>query len=136
MPPLIYITLISHILFIKHMIYTTYNTISCNIPHILIHQNAQWMHDLNPCPSSPRYSYTYALIPRRDALNPGVPLITHQPVKFLWILGDPIPHCCVLFIEIYIFTKNWAESLLFGELYLIYNLYNSITITHLGSQQK
>ena len=35
-----------------------YDTISCNILHILSHQNAQWMHDLNPCPSSLRYLYT------------------------------------------------------------------------------
>ena len=56
--------------------------------------------------------------------NPGVPLTTCQPAEFLWISGDPIPHCCVLFIGIHIFTKNRAESPLFGELYPTYNLYN------------
>ena len=40
-----------------------------------------------------------------DAPNLGVPLTTRQPAKFLWILGDPIPHCCVPFIGIHIFTK-------------------------------
>ena len=56
--------------------------------------------------------------------NPGVPLTTRQPVKFLWISGDLIPHCCVPFIGIHIFTKNRVESPLFGELYPTYNLYN------------
>ena len=40
-----------------------------------------------------------------DAPNLGVPLINRQPAEFLWISGDPIPHCCVPFIEIHIFTK-------------------------------
>ena len=59
-----------------------------------------------------------------DTLNPGVPLTTRQPMKFLSISGDPIPYCCVPFIGIHIFTKNRAESPLFGELYPTYNLYN------------
>ena len=41
-----------------------------------------------------------------DTPNPGVPLTTRQPAEFLWILGDPIPHCCVPFIGIHIFTKK------------------------------
>ena len=68
--------------------------------------------------------------------NLGVPLTTHQPTEFLWISSNPIPHCCVPFIGIHIFTKNWAKSLLFEELYPIYNLYNSISMTHPGSQRK
>ena len=59
-----------------------------------------------------------------DTPIPRVPLTTHQPVEFLWISGDPIPHYCVPFIEIHIFTKNQVESPLFRELYLTYNLYN------------
>ena len=59
-----------------------------------------------------------------DTPNPGYPLTTRQPAEFLWILGDLIPHCCVPFIGIHIFTKNQAESPLFGELYPTYNLYN------------
>ena len=61
-----------------------------------------------------------------DAQNPGVLLTTLQPPEFLWISGDPIPHCCVTFIKIHILTKNRAASPLFGELYLTYNLYNSV----------
>ena len=68
--------------------------------------------------------------------NPRVPLTIHQSAEFLWISGNPIPHCCVPFIGIHIFKKNLTKSPLFGELYPTYNLYNSITITHLGSQQK
>ena len=34
-----------------------------------------------------------------------VPLTICQPAEFLWILGDLIPHCCVPFIRIHIFTK-------------------------------
>ena len=72
-----------------------------------------------------------------DAPNPGVPLTTCQPVEFLWILGDLIPHCCIPFIGIHIFTKkNCAKSPLFRKLYPTYNLYNNIIITHPGSQQK
>ena len=67
MPPLISITVIFHILFTKYRIHTIYNIASCNISHILIHQNVQWMLDLNPCLSSPRYLYTRALIPSCDA---------------------------------------------------------------------
>ena len=52
MPPLIFIT---HFLY---TIYQAYNAISCNAHHKLNHQNAQWMHDLNLRPSSPRYLYT------------------------------------------------------------------------------
>ena len=48
-----------------------------------------------------------------DAPNPRVPLITLQPTKFLWISGDPIPHCCVPFIGIHIFTKI-GQSLLYS----------------------
>ena len=59
-----------------------------------------------------------------DAPNPGVPLTTRKPKKFLWILGDPMPHCCVPFIGIHIFTKNRVESPLFRELCPTYNLYN------------
>ena len=40
-----------------------------------------------------------------DAPIPGVPLTTRQRGKFMWILGDPIPSCCVPFIRIHIFTK-------------------------------
>ena len=40
-----------------------------------------------------------------NAPNPGVPLTTRQPLEFLWISGDPIPQCCILFIGIHIFTK-------------------------------
>ena len=40
-----------------------------------------------------------------DTPNPGVPLTTRQPVKFLWISSDPIPHCCVPFIGIHVFKK-------------------------------
>ena len=47
-----------------------------------------------------------------DAPNPRVPLTTHQPMKFLWISGNPIPHYYVPFIRIHIFTKNWAEGVL------------------------
>ena len=56
---------------------------------------------------------------QRKCDNPilGVPLTTRQPVEFLWISGYPIPHGCVPFIG--------AESLLFGELYLPCNIYNS-----------
>ena len=54
--------------------------------------------------------------------NPGVPLTTRQPVEFLWISGDLIPHCCVPFIGIHIFTKNRAKSHLFED--PTYNLYN------------
>ena len=50
--------IISYILFTKYIIHTTYHTVSCNISHIFVYQNAQWMHDLDPCPSSPRYLYT------------------------------------------------------------------------------
>ena len=50
--------IISYILFTKYIIHTTYHTVSCNISHIFVYQNAQWMHDLEPCPSSPRYLYT------------------------------------------------------------------------------
>ena len=57
--------------------------------------------------------------------QPGVPLTTCQPVKFLWILGYPIPYGCVSFIGIHISTKNRAASPLFEELYPTYNLYNS-----------
>ena len=71
-----------------------------------------------------------------DTPNPGVPLTTRQPVEFLWISGDLIPHCCVPFIEIHIFTKNRAESPLFKELYPAYNLYHRIIITHPRSQQR
>ena len=41
----------------------------------------------------------------RDTPNPGVPLTTLQQVEFMWISGDPIPHCFVPFIGIHIFTK-------------------------------
>ena len=37
--------------------------------------------------------------------NPRVPLTTSQPAKFLWISSNPIPHYCVPFIGIHIFTK-------------------------------
>ena len=67
--------------------------------------------------------------------NPGVPLTASQPGEFLWIFGNRIPHCCVPFIGIHIFTKS-VETHLFGELYLTYNLYNNIIITYLGSQHK
>ena len=63
-----------------------------------------------------------------DAPNPGVPLTTRQPAEFLWISGDPIPHCCVPFIRIHILKKNQSEPPLFGELYPSYNLNNSIII--------
>ena len=68
-----------------------------------------------------------------DTPNPGVPLTTCQNAEFLWISGDPIPHCCIPFIGIHIFKKNRVESPLFGELYPTYNLYNNIMITHPGS---
>ena len=86
MPPLTYIILISHILFTRYMIFfLVYCTISCNILHIFIHQNAQWMHDLNLCPSSPRYLYTYAMILRCDAPNPGGHFFFWLPDKFVTI---------------------------------------------------
>ena len=40
-----------------------------------------------------------------DTPNPGVPLTTRQSAEFLWISGDPIPHCCVPFIRSHIFPK-------------------------------
>ena len=64
-----------------------------------------------------------------DTVNSGVPLTIRQPVEFLWISGDPMPHCCVPFIEIHIFTKNRAESPFFGELYPTYNLYNPFRVS-------
>ena len=42
---------------------------------------------------------------RCDAPNPGGPLTTRQSTEFLWISGDLIPHCCVPYIRIHIFTK-------------------------------
>ena len=57
-----------HITHITNMLYT---------PFI----NAKWMHDLTRFPSSPRYAYTYALIPSCDAPKPGCPLTTHKPVE-------------------------------------------------------
>ena len=50
-----------------------------------------------------------------DVPNPGVLLTTHQPAKFLWISGDPIPHCCVSLIEIHIFTKIEQSLLYLGS---------------------
>ena len=66
---------------------------------------------------------------------PRVPLTIRQPVEFLWVLDDPIPHYYILFIGIHI-IKKIGQCPLFEELYPTYNLYNSITITHSGSQQK
>ena len=38
-------------------------------------------------------SYSHVIKQRYcDTPNPRVPLTTRQPVKFLWISGDPIPH--------------------------------------------
>ena len=37
--------------------------------------------------------------------NPRVSLTTRQLAEFLWISSNPIPHCCVSFIGIHIFTK-------------------------------
>ena len=39
------------------------------------------MHYLNPCPSSPRYLYTYALIPICDAPNP-------KGIFFFWLMDN------------------------------------------------
>ena len=50
-----------------------------------------------------------------DASNSGVPLITRQPVGFLWISSDLIPHCCVLFIGIHIFRKIGLSLLCSGS---------------------
>ena len=44
---------------------------------------------------------TYIVMPQ----NLGIPLTNCQPMEFLWISGNPTPHCCVPFIEIHIFTK-------------------------------
>ena len=44
-----------------------------------------------------------------DTPNPGVPLTTRQPVEFQWISGDPMPHYCVPFIGIHIFTKKLGK---------------------------
>ena len=69
------------------------------------------------------HSSSITVVAKCDTPNPGVPLTTRQPAEFLWILGDPIPHCCIPFIGIHILKKTWAESPLFGELYPTYNLY-------------
>ena len=45
-----------------------------------------------------------------DAPNPGVQLTTRQPMEFLWISGDSIPHCCVLFIGIHILKKKSGRA--------------------------
>ena len=47
--------------------------------------------------------------------NPGFPLTTRQPVEFLWISGNPIPHFCVPFIGIHIFTKIKQSLLCSGS---------------------
>ena len=65
---------------------------------------------LSPSPPSPRYSYTYALIPSCDAQNWGVSLTTRQPVEYSWMSGNPTP-----------LTKNRTESHLYGELFPRYN---------------
>ena len=36
---------------------------------------------------------------------PRVPLTIRQPVEFLWVSDDPIPHYYILFIEIHIIKK-------------------------------
>ena len=71
-----------------------------------------------------------------DALNSGVPLTTRQPTEFMWLSGDPIPHCCVPFIGIHVLKKNQEEPPFYGELYPTYNLNNSIIITNSRSQHK
>ena len=50
-----------------------------------------------------------------DDPNLGVPLTTRQPMEFLWISSDPIPHCCVPFIEIHIFKKIGQSLLCSGS---------------------
>ena len=58
---------------------------------------------------------TFVLNSVCDTPNLWVPLTTHQPAEFLWILGDPIPHCCVLFIRIHIFIKIGQNLLCSGS---------------------
>ena len=40
-----------------------------------------------------------------EAPNPGVSLTTRQLAEFIWISGNPIPHCCVPFNGIHILKK-------------------------------
>ena len=47
--------------------------------------------------------------------NPGVPLTTCQPTEFLYNSGNSIPHCCVSFIGIHIFTKIEQSLLCSGS---------------------
>ena len=56
----------------------------------------------------------------------GIPLDFRSPDTTL---------LCPIYQDPY-FQKNLAESPLFEELYLIYNLYNNISMTHPRSQQK
>ena len=77
-------------LFTKHTNHITYTTIHTTHDHtsiIKVHNGCM----IYPCPSSPRYSYTYALIPSCEAPFPGGPLTTRQPAEYSCMSGDPIP---------------------------------------------
>ena len=106
-----------HITHITNMLYT---------PFI----NAKWMHDLTRFPSSPRYSYTYALKPSCDAPNPGCPLTTRQPAEIYrslfmrpipvqkWSLGPTHPTH-----KMYILYKNELITIC-SQLYLLQFIQN------------
>ena len=62
---------------------------------------------------------------RCDAPKPGSVLTNHQLAKNLWISGDPILHCYILFNGIHNFNKNQKKSPLYRELYPKFNLYKT-----------
>ena len=111
-----------HIHFTMYIIHLTHTTQSCSILSTK-HEMQNEFNGLGPCPSSPRYSHTYALIPSYDAPESEASLIIHQPAESLWISCNSIPHRCVPFTRIHNLIKIGQSRLCTGNSIQKPNLY-------------
>ena len=106
-----YATTNIHHTYFPYTIYQVYDFHNImHISHIFIHQNAQWMHDLNTYPSSPRYLYTKALIPSCDApISKG--LIDNPSTRRISVLGRLVPKSWYQTSTNYPWTSSYSAPL-------------------------
>ena len=130
---LCFLTLVFNIqstLYIIHTNHHTYHT-ACQAQYT----QHTTMHDLDPCPLSPRYSYTYALISSCDAPISGGP-VDNPSTHEIFILGHWAPKSWYWTSTNYLWTPSYSTPLPYvpslGPIHSYLNLnYENKTINYI-----